>query len=92
MESLAWPHIDPQYHKHSIYIIFKLVSSGNTGSLLAILVSSGNTGFQSSQTDIRVNKYWPSGMLGPAMLEVRSFSFNSGHMNIWPSQAGVLSF
>ena len=22
--SLAWPHVDPQNHKHSIYIIFKL--------------------------------------------------------------------
>ena len=50
-----------------------------------------DTGFQPSQTDIK-DKYWPCGMLGPAMLEVRSFSSNSGHMNVLPSQAGVLSF
>ena len=56
------------------------------------IVSPGNTGFQPSQTEIKDNKYWPCGMLGPAMLEVRSFSSNSGHMNVWPSQAGILSF
>ena len=56
------------------------------------MVSPGNTGFQPSQTEIKDNKYWPCGMLGPAMLEVRSFSSNSGHMNVWPSLAGILSF
>ena len=55
-------------------------------------VSPGNTGFQPSQTVIKDNTYWPWGTPGPALLEVRSFSSYSGHMNVWPSQAGVLSF
>ena len=52
-----------------------------------MIVSPSNTVFQPSQTYIKENKYWQCGMLGPAMLGVRSFSSNSGHMNVLPSQS-----